>query len=302
MKKKILLMAFSLCLLLTACSDTGENSADSASDEVIVVTEEETNAADFEETVGVWTYNNELIFHSSDGNRYLLKEDPAGNVKDSSGKIYTVSPCDYQLYLIKKLTEDKMTVSEGRYSEEYLNNKDYQDGYKRMIITYQKVDTFDISAVENAVMNPDSVLESETDTETEIPETESETSTQTETQVSETAISAETTTQTFEESSGETSSDSDSGEENTENPETAEYAEIYKKVQDFLETDNYIQKDPGNRSLEIFNYLHNQSDTNIDQNSITNDTAKNEVSFKCYEKYLFVINNTDGTITVKNAE
>ncbi|MBE6875882.1 MAG: hypothetical protein E7496_04040 [Ruminococcus sp.] len=298
MKRKLfLIMAFCLsALMITGCSDQGDGTPSETS---AVQTEKtdttEADAVPFSETVGVWSYNDEFVFHSSDGNRYLLKEDSSGTVQSTDGKSYSVQECDYRLYQIKHLENDKLTVSEGRYFETALNSKDYPDGYKKLVITYEKSDLFDADTLEKAVKGESVSAETmaETQGETEAVTTESETSAPETESVTETEQAQSETESETSESEASTSADEDAS-----TAEEAEYAGIYKKIEDFLETDNYKQKDPGNRSLEVFNYLHNLADANIEEASITNDTAKNEVSFKCYEKYTIIVNNTDGTITV----
>ncbi|MBR0484713.1 MAG: hypothetical protein IJJ69_08070 [Oscillospiraceae bacterium] len=292
MKRKLFLIAvFCLsALMITGCSDRGDGTPSETS---IVQTEKtdttQEEAVPFNETVGVWSYGDELVFHSSNGKRYFLTEDNAGSVQSTDGKNYSIQECDHRLYQIMNLDNGKMTVSEGRYFESALNSKDYPDGYKKLVVTYEKSDLFAVDALEKAVGGEIISDETSADTQTET-FSETETSaTETESFAPETESVAETETSVTE---TEASSDDNADTEN------AEYASIYKKIEDFLETDNYKQKDPGNRSLEIFNYLHNLADSNIEESSITNDVAKNEVSFKCYEKYTIIINNTDGTITV----
>ncbi|MDE7122703.1 MAG: hypothetical protein K2O42_11170, partial [Oscillospiraceae bacterium] len=75
-----------------------------------------------------------------------------------------------------------------------------------------------------------------------------------------------------------------------------------QNITDFMLTDNFKQKDPGNRALELFNHLNNLAHANIEQESITNDTEKQEVRFKCYEKYTFTVNVADSEITVTEEE
>ncbi len=309
MRKKLLLItAFCLCALtLAGCGGKNNSTAETSSSEATAETQSiDREAVPFEQTVGVWTYGTDIIFHSADGNRYQLKEDSSGTVQDKNGKTYTVSECEYKLLKIMNLTEDNINVREGRYSAKFLGSVDYPDGYKTMIISYQKSDLFDIEKLEEAVKggvtpaDAETESESQTETETQPSETESETTTEAPTET-ETELESVTETQPSEsatETETETSADASEKTEASEIPADAEYAAIYKKVQDFLETDNYKQKDAGNRSLEIFNYLHNLADSNIEEASITNDTAKNEVSFKCYEKYTITVNNTEGTITV----
>ncbi len=294
MKKKIfLIFAFCCCMLLmSACSDTGDGTPAEPSASQAENTEPEKESIPFSNSVGVWTYSDDIIFHSSDGNRYMLKEDSSGIVQDKEGKKYTIQDCDYKLIAIINITEDTMNVKEGKFSEAYVGSHDYPDGYKTMMMAYQKSDLFDIDALEAAVKGETPAAETEEETiaettETATAETETETSAPETTETETVAVETETSADTEAETSGQ-----------AEIPEDAEYAAIYKKIEDFLETDNYKQKDPGNRSLEIFNYLHNLADSNIEESSITNDTAKNEVSFKCYEKYIITINNTEGTVTV----
>ncbi|MBR1554237.1 MAG: hypothetical protein IJ644_02450 [Oscillospiraceae bacterium] len=294
MKRKLFLI-MAICfsaLMITGCSDSGDGTPSETSSTVQTEkSQSETDAVPFSETVGVWTYNDEFVFHSGDGKRYLLAEDNSGAVQSTEGKSYSVQECDYRLYHIMNLTDSNLTVSEGRYFEAALNSNDYPDGYKKVVITYDKSDLFDIDALEKAVGGESVSAETSAETQTE---TASETAAAEETSAPET----ETVTETEQEQSEtETSAPADEDTSTAEN-EDAEYAAIYKKLEDFLETDNYKQKDAGNRSLEVFNYLHNLADSNIEESSITNDTAKNEVSFRCYEKYTITVNNTDGTITV----
>ena len=311
MRKKLLLItAFCLCALVLAGCGSKEN-ASSENESSAAETTAETQSIDreavpFEKTVGVWTYGEDILFHSKDGNRYQLKEDSSGTVQDKDGKTYAVSECEYKLIKIMNQTDDVINVREGRYSEKFLGSDDYPDGYKTMVISYKKSDLFDTEKLEEAVKGGTAPANAETEVQTEaetLPsETEtlpSETEVQTETETpteTETVLQTETETQASE-SESETETAAETAQA-SEIPADAEYAAIYKKVQDFLETDNYKQKDPGNRSLEIFNYLHNLADSNIEEASIKNDTDKNEVSFKCYEKYTITINNTDGTVTI----
>lgn len=306
MKKKYsCLMMMSLAILMfSGCSNSEDTvSSDSSSSKTDNVVYQsaviDKNAVEFSETVGVWTYRNDIIFHSSDGNRYLLTEDNAGTIMDTSGKHYVMIPCDYQLYTILKYDETTLTVREGRYSEQFLNSKDYPDGYKRMVITYDKSDAFDIVSLENN--KPDS-NDSETMISSENMEVISET--ETTTVISEEIVSSETEILTEPQSQETSSLEVDAETENpgtvdinSEDHQSAEYADIYQKIQDFLETDNYKQKDPGNRSLEIFNYLHNLASQNIEQSSIANEN--NIVSFKCYDKYTIMIDNENAEITVQ---
>jgi len=300
MKKNIFLItAFCLCaLMLTGCgnnNNTASKSDNSSSQSEITKSEPEKETIPFEKTIGVWTYSDDIIFHSSDGNRYALIKNDSGTVQDKDGTSYSVQECGYKLVDIINLSDTTLNLKEGKFSEAYVGSQDYPDGYKTMMIAYQKSDLFDLDQLEEAVKNGVSPV---TQQETTASETEEIT---TESQTEEVTTEAETTVpETTETQPSETSADTEnetSGE--TENPETAEYAVIYKKLEDFLETDNYKQKDAGNRSLEVFNYLHNMADPNIEESSITNDTAKNEVSFKCYDKYIIIINNADAEITVK---
>lgn len=288
MRKKLFLAGI-LCtcgMLLTACSNTEDT--DESDNSSIVDTEAATeeNAVEFSETVGVWTYSKDIVFHSRNGNRYLLKEDPVGSVQDTEGKSYSVQECDYRLYTIMTFDKENMTVREGRYAEAYLNHPDYPDGYKTMIINYEKSDLFAADKLEEAIGNPDSAAKTEeTNSETE----EAESITETEPETTESAVPEEIQ---------QTETESSASAENTENPDEAEYAEIYQKIEDFLETDNFKQKDPANGALELFNYLHNLADEHIEENSITNDSDQNQISFRCYEKYTIIINVADSTITV----
>ncbi len=289
MKKYYILPAMlCLCAVLAGCSDQGNGTPSETSSKIEVRRDEvqETDAVPFSETAGVWTYGSDIIFHASDGKRYALKEDPAGTVQDQDGKSYVLLDCNYRLISILNLTDTELNVKEARYSEAYLNHPDYPDGYKRMIITYDKSDLFDLSALEEAVKNGTAPAESETVPETAEALTEAESETVPETAEALTEAESETVPET-------------TGAESAAEPDaSAEYAAIYQKIEDFIQTDNYQQKDPGNRSLEVFNYLHNLADANIEQDSITNDTAKNEVSFTCYEKYMIHIDNAEGKITV----
>ena len=303
MKRKLfLIVALCLCAgMITGCgksssgseADTGSSQAENTNS----AAEPQKESIPFEKTIGVWTYSDDIVFHSSDGKRYALTEDTAGTVQAQDGTSYAVQDCDYKLITIVNVSDTTLNVKEGRFSEAYVGSKDYPDGYKTMMIAYQKSDLFDLDQLEEAVKGGGTpVTQEETTAETvsgtEEVTAEPETETETETTVPETT--EETTETQASETSAETESESEAGNTEAE----AEYAAIYKKLEDFLETDNYKQKDPGNRSLEVFNYLHNLADSNIEESSITNDTAKNEVSFKCYEKYLITINNAEATITV----
>ncbi len=291
MKRKFLQIGL-ICLsvlLLTACSDSGDGTPSSTSSET-QSTETATEAlnTDLNGTEGIWTYGHDILFHASDGKRYCLTESDSGIVQSKEGKNYSIEECDYKLYDIMKLQGEQLTVREGRYSADLLNSKDYPDGYKTMVVTYTKSDLFEVSQLEEALKNPEKQTK-ETTSETVPETTETETETIPETTEAETETTPETTTET------ELASD------DAQNHENAEYGTIYKQIEDFLETDNFKQKDPSNRALELFNYLHNQADANIQQDSITNDTAKNEVSFQCYEKYKIIINTADSTIQVEES-
>ncbi|MDE5738638.1 MAG: hypothetical protein K2H93_09785, partial [Oscillospiraceae bacterium] len=162
------------------------------------------------------------------------------------------------------------------------------DGYKPMIINYKKSDLFDLNALEQAITGEE-MQTTEQATES-ISETEKITTEQTTESAPETEpiTEQETTTEEITDTTTETLA----VEEN------AEYAKIYEDLENFLETDNFKQKDANNRALEVFNHLHNLSDANIEQDSITNDTDKNEVRFHCYEKYTITINVENSEITV----
>ena len=307
MKKKVLQIGLILLsvVLLTACSDSGDGtpSSSTASDNsnTVLETEAATEAvkADLSGTEGLWTYGKDIIFNASDGNRYSLTESDSGTVQSKDGKKYSIQECDYKLYAVMNFQEDKLTVREGRYSADLLNSKDYPDGYKTMVITYTKSDLFETDKLEEALKNPENQTE-----ETTLSETISvieETFSVVEETVSETLPETAADTETETEQPSVSSTEETLSADDVQTHENAEYGAIYKKIEAFLETDNFKQKDPGNRALEVFNYLHNEADANIQQDSITNDTAKNEVSFQCYEKYKIIINTEDSTIRIEES-
>ena len=308
--KKGFLMMFLLCaLVLTGCSDTGSSSETSSQSSVSDTVPAETEKATSEnvsvnpDAVGVWSYNKELLFYAKDGTRYNLTESPDGSAKDKDGKTYSVQECQSRLYEIINTEDEKLTLKEGRYSEERLNSRDYPDGYKTMVVTYQKTDLFDPADLEALVSGADftpdetaseQVTETKATTEimteavTEAPTTEAPTEPPTEEITTEAVTEPETT-----EASQETQT-----AVSDEEIQNSEYAYLYDKVQAFLDTDNFIQKDPGNRALELFNYLHNLADSNIQESSITNDTANQTVKFKCFDKYVISVNVAESEITV----
>lgn len=284
-KLRLVIAVFAGICVLTACSDTGDttqNSGTASPDTSMSETESENSDIGdaVSDTIGVWVYNQELIYHASNNTRYSLKEDTNGTIKDTTGKTYSIQECDYKLYYITK-SKDTLTIKEGRYNEKYLNSKECPDGYKPMVITYKKCDLFDLNALEKSITGNEikTTEQSQEETTTQSKaESESETMTEHETTTTEAISESESVMSDIE--------------------ENAEYTKIYQDLEDFLETDNFKQKDNGNRALELFNHLHNASDANIEQDSIINDTAKNEVRFHCYEKYTITINVEDSIITV----
>lgn len=215
---------------------------------------------------GVWAYNDLLIYHASDNQRYYLEPSPDGTIQDRDHKTYTFRECDNRLYYIQT-AGDSLTVKEGKFSEENVGKKESPDGFKPMVINYHKSEQFDLDALEQAITG----------------------------QAPENSENLENT-----ENSGETENSENS--ENPENPENPVYIEIYQDIEDFMKTDNFIQKDPGNRALELFNHLNNLGHANIEQSSITNDTATQEVRFRCYDRYTFAVNVADSEITVTEEE
>ena len=305
MKKKVLQIGLILlsAVLLTACSDSGDGTPSSSTSSTVQETEAATEAvtADLSGTEGIWTYGKDIIFNASDGKRYSLTESDSGTVQNKEGKSYTIQECDYKLYAVMNLQDDKLTVREGRYSADLLNSQDYPDGYKTMVITYTKSDLFETDKLEEALKNPEKQAEETTLQETFSVVEETVAETLPETTNAETEAETEASSETEQPSDTDSSTGETASADDVQAHENAEYGAIYKKIEDFLETDNFKQKDPGNRALEVFNYLHNQADSNIQQDSITNDTAKNEVSFQCYEKYKIIINTADSTIRVEES-
>ncbi|MBD5143141.1 MAG: hypothetical protein HDT22_05975 [Ruminococcus sp.] len=298
MKKKLCLIIaiFTSIFAFTACNN---QDTDIESENSIIETENQEfdTGETVSDTVGVWASGKKLIYHASNNIRYSLIEDENGTVQDKNGKKYVIQENENKIFYIRKL-DDSLTIKEGKYDEKYLNNKESPDGYKPMIINYKKSDLFDADALEQAITGEE-IKTTEQETES-VPETEKITAEQetesvpetekiTTEQVTESALETETTTTSTEQ---ETTTETLAVEEN------AEYAKIYQDLKNFLETDNFKQKDANNRALEVFNHLHNLSDANIEQDSIINDTDKNEVRFHCYEKYTITINVENSEVTV----
>ncbi|MDE5883580.1 MAG: hypothetical protein K2H29_00630 [Oscillospiraceae bacterium] len=308
MKRKL----YALCLitavlsgmyLLTACGDKSDPQENSAPDDVNPVETTETASYDdignaVAESRGVWTYNNLLIYHASDNKRYFLEESSDGTIKDKNNVSYSFRECDNRLYYILP-AGDSLTVKEGKFSEENVGKKESPDGFKPMVINYRKSDLFDLDELEQAITGkiPESSGNSET---SENPETEQTTQNHSESEIEESAPDATIESETQ-------SGNAENTDENIENiNDTTEtnaiYVEIYQDIEDFMQTDNFKQKDPGNRALELFNHLNNLAHANIEQESITNDTEKQEIRFQCYEKYTFTVNVADSVITVTEEE
>ncbi|MDE6730322.1 MAG: hypothetical protein K2J71_06055, partial [Oscillospiraceae bacterium] len=311
MKRKL----YALCLmmavlsgmyLLTACSNKSDSQGEPDSASVTDQNQnQEQEATEYEigdavaESRGVWSYNNLLIYHTSDNKRYFLEKASGGTIRDKDNQTYSFRECENKLYYIIP-SGDSLTVKEGKFSEEYIGSKEAPDGFKPMVINYRKSDLFDdLDELEQMISGKKSgdSEKSEDSSATENPETEPETEPQT-----------EATTEPETESESQIADTEDTTEpenlENTENTteENAIYVEIYQDIEDFMQTDNFKQKDPGNRALELFNHLHNLAHANIERESITNDTEKQEVRFKCYEKYTFTVNVADSEITVTEEE
>ena len=309
MNKKLFLLFTILAsmFVFNACSNKSNDDQNSSTEEVNSIIETEIQDFDTGETVsdtvGVWSYGQEFIYHASNNTRYYLIEDSNGTIKDTNGKTYTMQENEDKIFYIRK-SDNSLTVKEGKYDESYVGTKEAPDGYKPRVIHYKKSDLFNLAILEQAITGEEIQTEKQTQESEIILETESvtteitaETTTESDSKsetIAETTIQSDSKSETIT----ETTTESDSKSETNTIEENAEYAKIYQDLENFLETDNFIQKDNNNRALEVFNHLHNLSDSNIEQESIINDTDKNEVKFHCYEKYTITINIADSIITV----
>ncbi|MDE6004989.1 MAG: hypothetical protein K2G88_06345 [Oscillospiraceae bacterium] len=302
MKKKLCLLIAILTSLFafTACNknDTSQNSGTETENSITETEAQDSNTGEaVSDTIGVWAFGKELVYHASNNIRYTLTEDSNGTVQDKNGKLYSIQECENKIFFIKK-SNNGLNIKEGRYDENYLGSKECPDGYKARVINYKKSDLFDLNILEQAIAGEEiSITEQATETEITTTEQATETEITTTEQTTETEI---TTTELVTESETitETTTEPESKSETLAVEENAEYAKIYQDLENFLETDNFKQKDNNNRALELFNHLHNITDSNIEQESIINDTDKNEVRFHCYEKYTITINVEDSEITV----
>ncbi|MDE5754294.1 MAG: hypothetical protein K2H89_07120 [Oscillospiraceae bacterium] len=179
-----------------------------------------------------------------------------------------------------------------------------------MVITYKKSDLFDLDALEQAITgktpeteqtNEESTTESQSDIES-VADTDSESEENSQSPESSATDATDPVTEADTPEMEEETEDNSVSAEMPVMEENAVYAEIYQDINDFMLTDNFKQKDPGNRALELFNHLHNLAHANIEQDSIVNDTEKQEIRFHCYEKYTITVNVADSVITVSEEE
>lgn len=252
----------------------------------------------YSDTYGAWELNNDIVYHSpSTQTRYTIYADADGGLVGTDGNKYSIKEREYKLYDILNLSDDTLVLKEGVFEQERVGSLDYPDGYKRCVFSYKRCNLFNTDDIESYISTGAISIESGSEeASSEDVTTEDVTDVTTEDVTTEdvtTATVSETTT--VETTVIETTT----VEQTTNSPANVDTASIEKDITDFMKTDNFVQKDAGNRALELFNHLHNVSDSNVDMNSIENDTANKIVRFNYGDNCVIEVNVEDAVINVK---